>query len=250
LLSFKVFYGMGERKGQDGQTQKAPDPNKVLFYQSPDGSCFDCAQQEWVSPPSILDHLPSREIMHDEKGHDILRAIASGIVDDDDYQALNKAGLVNDDGKRVYELYKKTLDYSDKLATLEKSEAPEQTEEESESMDLPESSEGESEGTVTKQGVDVVATFMDVAGVQKGIEQAREEYGEKGVDLIVQIMEAALGNVDQKTMGFVQEEVTRQVAPLVRSMEQIMQSMGLQGQEMEDQFAPETYEGQTEDELP
>jgi hypothetical protein len=222
VLHLKVFYGMGEAQDKDGKSEKKPDPNKVLFYQGQDGSTYDVAQRTWVDPPSILDHLPSRPVQFDEKGHDIIRAIAHGVIDDEDYATLDKSGLINDTGKNVYGLYKKALDLTDQIDSLEKSEEVEAVE----GDDAPPSDE-ESVAAVTKQGVDVPAEFMSVAGIS-GLEQVREQLGEEGENLFIQIIQAAMADVDAKTRLLVEEEVTRQIKPISDTLEAIMQHMGIQ----------------------
>lgn len=236
ILQFKIYYGMGDKKGQDGKMGKAADPNKILFYESGDGKVYDTGAQSWLSErPTILDHLPARPLMHDERGQDVLRAIANGVLDDEDYEALDKAHMINDDSKKVFGLYKKASDLNKQMQELEKSEEIEEQEEEEEEDTTPQSS--------PIGGTNLVASIMQSAGVQQGIERAQEELGEQGANLIVEIMQAALADVDEKTRTMVQQEIQAHIEPLVDAIEAIAQHIGLQNSTGEDEGSltePET----------
>lgn len=115
VLSYKVYTGM-KSEGAD----RAPDPKKVLFYETNDGRVYDTINHEWCpSRPSILDHLQSRPMMFDEQGHDIMSALVHGVLDDEDYDALSKAKMLNEHHQKVWDLNKKL---QTQMSELEKSQ--------------------------------------------------------------------------------------------------------------------------------
>lgn len=101
ILKIKIFYGLSDKDGQ-----KSPDPDRVLYYTSPEGYCYDCKHKKWLDEtPAVLDHLHSRPIESTEK--DIIRAIAHGIMDEDDINALNNKGLISDSAMLLWDKIKK-----------------------------------------------------------------------------------------------------------------------------------------------
>lgn len=233
ILHFKVYYGMSDKKNKDGALEKCADPNKILYYESGDGTVYDVGTQQWMPDrPSILDHLPVRPLMHDERGQDVLRAIANGVLDDDDYDALEKVGMINEDAKKVFGLYKKALDLNTQMQQLEKSEEPEEPVEKDESsarfITEEELKTNFGESPETKSGEDLVASIMSSAGVQSCVQKAKEELGEPGANLIVEILRAAMADVDEKTKMLVQQEIEAYIAPLAEAVEIIAQHLNLQ----------------------
>src|SRR5690606_1340782 len=107
ILHYKVYYGMKLGKSPTGEQTRVPDPKRALFFESKDGRCYDTKQHSWCPErPEILDHLQSRPLMFDEQGHDIMSALLHGVMDDEDFQDLDKAELLNDHHKKIYALNK------------------------------------------------------------------------------------------------------------------------------------------------
>jgi hypothetical protein len=222
VLKLKVYYGMGSKKTDKGDV-KEPDPNKVLFYEHGDGRCFDCSSQAWSDQkPPMLDHLPSRPLMFDSKNTDIIRAIANGVLDDEDFTELDKSGALNDDSRKVYNLQKKAREIA---FNLEKSDEIETDGEEPVETTV---NVEEAASVKPKQGVDVVKDFMDTAGVQQSIAAIEENFGQDGADLFAEIMKAALADVDEKTRMLVREEMDACLAPVLDAIEALAQHIGLQ----------------------
>ena len=224
VLHLKVYYGMGKKKGEKGDV-KEPDPNKVLFYEGTDGKTYDCGQQSWLDKrPDVLDHLPSRPLMHDNKNTDILRALMNGVIDDEDFSALDKSGLLNEDTKKVYALHKRANELHQQIQSLEKSAEPEIEVDVAEVT--PPSTEDAAHGPA-QQGVNVIKNYLDTAGVQQGLDMVQEAFGEQGVDLFQQILVAALTDVDEKTRMLVREEMERYIEPIVEAIELIASASGI-----------------------
>jgi len=110
ILDMKVYHGM-----KDG----VPDASKILFYEDTDGDVFDTANQEWMDGrPDYIDHLHSRPIQNDET--DIIAAIAHGVMGDDDFDTLDKAGMIGSNSKKLWELKNKL---QGQIEQLEQSQA-------------------------------------------------------------------------------------------------------------------------------
>jgi len=99
ILDMKVVYGLGD--GGAGGERK-PDPHKVLFYHDTVGDRFyDCGKQEWChDKPSVVEHLPSRPLLHNDQ--DVIAAIAHGVMDDADFEALDKSGMMGEMPKKLW----------------------------------------------------------------------------------------------------------------------------------------------------
>ena len=201
ILHMKVYYGMGG----EGENRK-PDPSNVMFYESQDGRCYDCNAQAWSdSRPLLVDHLPSRAIQFNEK--DIVGAMMHGVMDDEDYEALDKAQMIGDTPRRLWELTKQLKGYNDQLA---KSEA---LEEEDTDSDVPVDPDFLPGDATEGSGVDAVGEFYKTAGVDRGSQDEAGGQIEVGEDLIKQIMEAAVSAVSDemgdKVRQIVREELAR-----------------------------------------
>lgn len=221
VLKMKVYYGMGSKKTDKGETKEA-DPNKVLFYEHGDGRCFDCASGSWMDQkPSVLEHLPSRPLMFDQKNTDIIRAIANGVIDDEDFTELDKSGALNDDSKKVYSHMQKVRELS---AALNKSE---EGEPEDESASMVNVEEVAAVAAPIKAGVDVVKNFMDTAGVQQSLAAIEDNFGQEGADLFAEILKAALADVDEKTRMLVRQEISAYIEPIMDVVEGLAQHMGI-----------------------
>ena len=101
ILHMKVFFGMSKDKSGN----RTPDEKKILFYERPDGSVYDCSKQEWTDGrPEVINHLNSRPLYSTDE--DLVAAIANGVMDDEDYDSLEKAGLVSETPKKLWGLTK------------------------------------------------------------------------------------------------------------------------------------------------
>jgi len=115
ILHLKVYFGMSK----DKTGERKPDEKKILFYERPDGSVYDCSKQEWAEGrPEVVNHLNSRPLYSTDE--DLVAAIANGVMDDEDYDSLEKAGLVSETPKKLWGLTKNLEDLM-----LRKSEAEE-----------------------------------------------------------------------------------------------------------------------------
>jgi len=96
ILHMKVYHGM-----KNGE----PDKGKILYYESPRGSVYDCATQEWTEDrPEIIDHLHSRPMQYEEQ--DIIAAIVNGVMGDEDYDALSSVGMMGENSQKLWDLTK------------------------------------------------------------------------------------------------------------------------------------------------
>lgn len=121
LTQMLVYYGMSDNNGT-----RAPDPSKILFYEDPlTGACYDTNLGEWSDErPSMLDHLMSRPIQNDE--NDILSAIAHGIVSDEDFEMLDRAGLIGETPKKIFQIMTQMQQDMDMLEELKMQSSQEQ----------------------------------------------------------------------------------------------------------------------------
>lgn len=216
IFRLKVLYGMSD--GQDGQ--KKPDPSKILYYQDPEsGHTFDCDSGYWHDQPlSITQHLNSRPISYHES--DIVSAIANGVMEDDDYSALEKANLLMDNPKKIWKLRK---DAESQLAMMEKSEQERMTkalDPEEDSELLPDNDSiasdgsddyksGDSEETATLQGFGEESGSNEAAEESwsnKGQSQSDDEDVLIGENILEEILAVAFNQVDQKL-----EEMVRKI---------------------------------------
>jgi hypothetical protein len=202
ILGTKVYYGMTEGK---------PDPDKVLFYETPDNSCYCTESKEWLTErPSVLDHLASRPMHYKEK--DIVAAIAHGVMDDNDYDALEKAGMVTETPKQLWSLMKKLKSQTEELEKSQASYSEDSDDDESESDDFSESevdTDYTHEGHGSQAGEDVLKYFLNTAGVD---ESKQEDLIEAvGEDALSRIMEAAsqiaLSGLEDQIRRIVREEL-------------------------------------------
>lgn len=200
ILHMKVYYGMsGEGEG------RKPDPANILYYESPDGKCYDCNAQAWSDKrPLLADHLPSRPIQFNEK--DIVGAMMHGVMDDHDYDALDKAQMISDTPRRLWELTKKLKGYNEELA---KSTEIEQEDTDDEPEVDPELTAG---APTEGKGVDAVGEFMSTAGVERGSQDETGGESEVGEDLIKQIMDAAVAAVSEEMGNNVRQIVREELA--------------------------------------
>lgn len=189
VLGMQVYYGMGG----DGEARQ-PDPSNILFYKHPDGRFFDCGSQAWSdAEPPMARHLPSRAIQFNER--DIVAAIAHGVMDDGDFEALDKAQMI---GPTPRALWEKMIKLKGLYTDLKKSEEADDEVEVDPDL-LP--SEKPTEGG----GVDAVGEFFSTAGVERSSEEPQS--GEVGEDLIRQIMEAAVSAVSEVMSSEMEEKI-------------------------------------------
>jgi len=241
ILHLKVYYGMGKKKGEKGEAREH-DPNKVLFYESGEGKVYDCGQQGWLDHrPDVLDHLPSRPLQYDARNMDIVRALVNGVVDDEDYAALDKSGVLNDDTKKVYALHKRANELHQQIQSLEKSA---EIEVEAGDEVIP-PNDAMSAHSPAPQGVNVIKDYFSVAGVQMGMEQVKESFGESGVDLFQQILAAALADVDEQTRMLVREEMESYIEPITEALQIIATHIGIDMSQLGAEPEEAVIEGET-----
>lgn len=121
-----VYYGVGKDKKED--------PNAILFYEKPDGSVVDVnGGRVLAERPSVLDHLKSRPINFEDR--DIIASIVNGVMGDKDYETLEKAGLITDIPRRLWQRFQDLKKYQEDYDQLIKSESEEEFLEEFESAD-------------------------------------------------------------------------------------------------------------------
>jgi len=200
VARMKIYFGMGAA-GPDGT--KKPDPGKILFYETHDGRFFDTGKQEWeLGRPSMADHLPCRPIEQHEK--DVVAAIAHGVMDDESYNALDKAEMIGDTPRRLWSAMQRLKSLH---GDLEKSvDMPDTDDDVSVDPDLLPGAP--SQGA----GVDLLHEFQDTAGVA-GMNR-EDPPQEPGQDLIRQIMEAALSAIDDDLEPKIVTIVRRELAKL------------------------------------
>ena len=120
ILNMKVYHGM-----KDGK----PDHGKVLFYEDPDGCIFDCENQEWMShKPEYINHLNSRPMQYSET--DIIAAIANGVMDDNDYDSLEKAGMLSESPRKLWASMGKLKSLVDQYESAKETEPMEKSDDE------------------------------------------------------------------------------------------------------------------------
>ena len=204
ILRYLLYFGMADRvEGEDGSVTGKPDPNKVLFYEDPQtGSCYDCNQDEWLDErPAALDHLPARKMQFTDT--DIIGAIAHGVMDDEGFETLDKAGMITDTPRA---LWSKTKALQKDLADLEKMEAMEKSEGvDQEGLDPDYRAEGHGE-----QGTDNVDEILNTAGVARSDFQDLAEVA--GDDVAAQFMataiKIAMTNMEDQIRAIVREELS------------------------------------------
>ena len=188
ILGMKVYYGLGS--SPDG-SEKKPDPNKVLFYESHDGRAYDCNANSWCDQrPPVLDHLASRPIQFNER--DIVAAIAHGVMEDGDFDALDKAQMISETPRKLWGLKKKLMG---QVQELEKSQAA-NTEEfgtqdvgtESNDSDFDMTPEGDfSTPYNSSAGINLFNKIKELSGA--GLQSEEAEVA--GEDVLSQIIQAA-----------------------------------------------------------
>jgi hypothetical protein len=96
---FKLSILYGNKTNDDGS--KTPDPLNPLFYT--DGQRhFDCASDSWCDQaPEMAQHLMSRPLQHSPENTDIFHCIMHGVLDDEDYAALDQAGMIDERCKKL-----------------------------------------------------------------------------------------------------------------------------------------------------
>jgi hypothetical protein len=100
IFRLQILYGLKD----DGSGNKQPDPATPLFYT--DGQRhFDCSTDQWTDQvPEVAQHLMSRPLQHSAENTDLFDALLHGVVDDDDFNALDQAGMVDDRSRKLREL--------------------------------------------------------------------------------------------------------------------------------------------------
>lgn len=204
VLSYKVYTGM-KSEGAD----KAPDPKKVLFYETNDGRVYDTINHNWCpSRPSILDHLQSRPMMFDEQGHDIMSAIVNGVLDDEDFNALNNAKMLNEHHQKVWDLNKKL---QLQMSELEKSQ---------ENSELP--PEQDVSPDTEKQEPPAAEFYFDQENINFSNGYSEDELPGQNVleEIIRAAMEEAMELTEERVRAIVAEEVDRHMSELMAYLQE------------------------------
>ena len=199
ILSMKVYYGLGTGVFS-ADAEKKPDPNKVLFYETADGRAYDTNDNKWCDQrPAVLDHLPCRPIQFNER--DIVAAIAHGVMEDGDFDALDKAQMISETPRKLWGLKKKLMS---QVQELEKSQSVE-LEEPSEEVD-PDLLPGEDPNS----GDNFISKFKEFAGVSDYQIDANEQ-DLPGDDVLSQIIQAAtaeaLTGMEEMIRAIVRDEL-------------------------------------------
>lgn len=165
------------------------DPKAPVYYEDPETfSFFNPQKGAWtMDKPELLDQLNSREIEHE----DIFDMILHGIMDDNDYQQLHKAGLVD---PKCEQLYAKIAGMRDQYKTLEKS--------------MEASVEEDTRPEAFLEAMEP-ASKLDQYGVfSMDIEESTEQVFEPGEDLLAQIMQSAMNpSSDPKLLKLIRSQI-------------------------------------------
>ena len=167
-----IYYGLG--------ADKKSDPSKILYYERPDGSCIDVSSGAIGSRPSVLDHLPSRPITMEER--DVVSAMAHGAMSDNDYDALDGAGLIGDTAKALWaklQMLRSQMAKSE-LAKSDDGEGAEEPKEEQEPKEKAEEEPSEQADEKTEPSSE---------GESDQLKEVREDVGE---DVFQEIMDLAM----------------------------------------------------------
>jgi hypothetical protein len=199
ILSMKVYYGLGTGVFP-ADAEKKPDPNKVLFYETADGRAYDTNDNKWCDQrPAVLDHLPCRPIQFNER--DIVAAIAHGVMEDGDFDALDKAQMISETPRKLWSLKKRLMS---QVEELEKSQVAEieEPEEEIDTDLLP--------GEDPHKGDNFISKFKEFAGVSDYQIDANEQEL-PGDDVLSQIIQAAtaeaLTGMEEMIRAIVRDEL-------------------------------------------
>jgi hypothetical protein len=201
ILDMRVYYGLSDKDGD-----KKPDPKKILFYGAPDGSCYDCESQEWlIKKPAVCDHLPNREI--EASDDDLIAAIAHGIMDDNDYDALDKNGMITEMPKKLWENIKKLKALHAQLEQERSEENLKKAEDEQKDASFDEESEEES----LFDEDELLEPEEEVFSFDDNIESQEEQYEEKmpGDDVVSKIVSQAMAEADDRIRQIVREEISK-----------------------------------------
>jgi hypothetical protein len=157
-LSYSIFHGK--------------DPQRPLYYHDPsDMGYFDVQKGMWqLDKPELLDHLTSREPQSQDLAHMILH----GIMDDGDYDRLDKAGMIDESGKALRE---KLGMLKDRHQELQKS--------------IDDISEQETAPEMFMDQKDPMFDF-DQKGIVTEVEASYQDQEAMGEDLVRQLIETAL----------------------------------------------------------
>lgn len=206
ILSMQVYHGM--KQGEGGTRE--PDEAKILFYETPDGMVYDCASQEWLDDrPDVVDHLHSRPLQYNDT--DIISAIVNGVMDDEDYDALDKAGMISENPQKLWSL---TKNLKGQIEELEMSQELEDELEKSEEYPGDEEEDSEEEPEETDD------TEPDAESVEESPEptadsgESESSESEIGTDQIAEIIKSAMSEafagpyLEQTIRKIVQEEMS------------------------------------------
>ena len=113
ILHFKIYFGRNS--------------DSPLFYHDPTtGGYFDTTQRQWSEmKPEIVDHLNERDIGTE----DVFDGILHGVIDDQDYDVLEKMNLIDNRSKQLWNklntLYQQTQDMQKSLDEAKEKQASE-----------------------------------------------------------------------------------------------------------------------------
>lgn len=189
ILKIRVHYGLSDKNGE-----RSPDPEKVLFYSTPEGQCYDCKKKLWLDEqPGILQHLNHRPI--EAKESDIIRAIAHGIMDKDDIDALSGKELLSDSAMLLWEKMNKLNDLYQEYEDMKKAEED----------DIEDPIIQDEEGSMVLEDEDSV----DTESVDYN--QDKSSVPILGEDHVAEIIQLALGEPKNRDIirSIVQEEIQK-----------------------------------------
>lgn len=204
ILDVKIHYGLSEQNGE-----KKPDPQKILFYSYPDGSCYDCDSQQWLDKkPAVCDHLPTRDIEASEQ--DLISAIAHGVMDDEDYEILDKNGIISEVPKKLWENIKKLKKLHEDI--LKERQV-------NEDLNKAENEQMENKDNLAKQKELSEENVMPEENNDNIKEEINLNQRELGEDVVSQIISRALDEADDRIRQIVREEIVKLLLEETQEME-------------------------------
>lgn len=200
ILHTKIYHGMTD----DENGNRIPDPSKILYYESPEGDVYDTNPnvQSWLPDrPPFLDHLPSRSMSYDQ--NDVFSAIMHGVMDNDDYEALHGAGMINENQEQLWELKHQLYNQLMQLTSAEDAEQMQKSDWFGDYDD-----DGESDSS--EQADDGDSAPVD-SQLGSQVQSASAEPDMPGEDVIAQIMQGAMSKAltgfEDQIRAIVREEL-------------------------------------------
>jgi hypothetical protein len=164
ILSFKLFHGR--------------NPQSPVYYHDPStSSYFDTHGRQWLNErPPLCDHLNERDL----NTSDVFDAILHGVMDDEDYGALEKMNLIDDRSKQLWKKLTTLADQTNMMMKSVETEPSEGEEGAASPRPTPPAAEGES-----SSGSNPFQQIKSGAGVVDSVPSAPEAAGENMVEKIM-----------------------------------------------------------------